>query len=173
MTTQEFITLIIAVWGAVLATAIFILNRVAKTPRLRVSIADMVAYDMWDNTTPNENIVLISITNVGAIEVLVKTIWFQSTEGKIMARLFKKCRKNYFWKCSEVLGNLPKVVEPRREIHFCVPADKFHTNTIKNMKTLKHVHLVVTDSTGRNYCSSPLAKTFKQRETEPEKKSET
>ena len=169
MTTQDFITLIIAVWGAVLATAIFILDRVSKTPRLRVSIADMVAFDMWDNRAPNANIVLISITNVGAIEVLVKAIRFQSTDGKIMARLFKKYRTNYFWKCSEVLDNLPKVVEPRREIHFSVAADGFYENAMTNVKWLEHVRLVATDSTGRNYYSAPLAKTLKRQQAEPEK----
>ena len=168
MSTAQFITLIIAVWGAVLSTAIFVLDRVAKTPRLRVSAADMVAFDMWDRSGPNENIVLVTITNVGSIEVLVKTVWFQSTGGKVLARLSRKRRQNYFWKCSEVLNNLPQSVAPRREVHFIVPADTFHSSTLKDMGSLSHVRLVVTDSTGRDYFSPPLAKTLKARETDAE-----
>lgn len=159
---ERFLTIAIAVWGAVLSTVLFIMRVRSKRTYLRVGAG--IYGQIGESGAKLPDVILISITNVGDTDALVKSLAIVK-KGKPILRWFSRLFQispNGGYVIPRVLpgDQLPKKIARGEEISLQLPLDVCCEEMRSRPISLKHHVYCVVDSLGRYHYTKDLARCF-------------
>jgi len=153
----DVVTGAVALYGALLATAVFLKQLRSRQTRLRVGAWLGAAMPVGGNERCPESVV-VTIANVGEVDALVAALGTVLTRPAVLWRFHGRWRRHGVIPAPQLEGKLPKKLSPSEQVTLLLPADEFLPSLSQGAWGVANTRLLAQDSRGKYHYSPPLSK---------------
>jgi hypothetical protein len=156
-TALDVATAVVALYGAVLATTVFVAQLRSRQTRLKVGAWVGTPLRGGDGSSPEGEVLVVTITNVGEVDALATALGTLFRRTPLLWRLHAKWRQFGIVPGPLLESQLPEKLRPAEQVTLVLPADQFLASIREQGRDMSRLHLVVQDSHGRYHQSARLS----------------